>query len=76
MTTQLTQIIHSNEITQYTHMVIVEVITQQNYFTYQRKGNQELHIQALTNIVANLQNQTNNFTFAGSDPNEPIIGIL
>ena len=51
-------------------------IIQQNYFTYQRKGNQELQIQALNNIVADLQNQINNFTFAGSDPNEPIIGIV
>ena len=46
------------------------------FFTYQRKGNQELQIQALNIIVANLQNQINNFTFAGSDPNEPIIGIV
>ena len=51
-------------------------IIQQNYFTYQRKGNQELQIQALNNIVADLQNQINNFTFAGSDPNEPIIVII
>ena len=29
-------------------------ITQQNYFTYQRKGNQELHNQLLNNIVADL----------------------
>ena len=35
-------------------------IAQQNYFTYQRKGNQELQIQLLNNIVACLQNQINN----------------
>ena len=51
-------------------------ILQRNYFTYQRKGNHELQIQALNNIIAGLQNQINNFTFAGSDPNEPIIGII
>ena len=43
---------------------------------YQRKGNQDIRIQALNNIVAGLQNQINNLTFAGSDPNEPIIGII
>ena len=51
-------------------------VTQQSYFTYQRKGNQELHIQALNTIVADLQNQINNFTYAGSDPNEPMIGKI
>ena len=51
-------------------------ILQQKCFTYQRKGNQELQIQALNNIVADLQNQINNFTFAGNDPGEPIIGII
>ena len=40
------------------------------------KGTQELQIQALNDIVADLQNQINNFTFAGSGPNEPIIGII
>ena len=33
---------------------------QQNHFTYQRKGNHELQIQALNLIVADLQNQLNN----------------
>ena len=75
--TQLIQIIHSNEkntIHKSAHRR--SYILQQNYFTYQRKGNQELQIQALSDIVADLQNQINNFTFAGSDPNEPIIGII
>ena len=35
-------------------------ITQQQYFTYQRKGNNELQIQALNAIVAGLQTQINN----------------
>ena len=51
-------------------------VIQNHHFTYQRKGNRELQNQALTTIVADLQNQINNFTFAGSDPSEPIIGIL
>ena len=51
-------------------------ITQQNHFTYQRKNNQELQIQASSNVVADSQNQINNFTFAGSKPDEHMIGIL
>ena len=51
-------------------------IIQQNYFTYQRKGNHELQVQALSNIVADIQNQIGNFTFAGSDPNEPITEMV
>ena len=57
----------------HTYDIRITFITQQSYFTYQRKGNQELQIQALSNIVADLQNQINNCTFAGSDPHEPII---
>ena len=51
-------------------------ILHNDHITYQRKCNQELQIQALSDIVADLQNQIYNFTFAGSDPNEPIIGII
>ena len=51
-------------------------ITQQNYLTYQRNGNRELQVQALNNIVAGLQNQINEFTSAGSDPNEPTVGTI
>ena len=36
------------------------VITQQHDFTYRRKGNNELQIQALNAIVADLQTQINN----------------
>ena len=77
ITTQLIQIIHFNEITQYRNTITVDRLFYKSVtFTYQRKGNQELQIQAFNNIVAGLQNQTNNFTFAGSGPNEPIIGII
>ena len=54
----------------------ISFILQNHQFTYQRKGNQELHIQALNNIVADLQKHLNNFTFAGSDTNKHIIGII
>ena len=75
--TQRIQIIHFNEITQYTNMTTVEVsLLSKTMFTYQRKGNQELQIQLLSNIVADLQNQINNVTFGGSNPDEPITGII
>ena len=52
-------------------------ITQQNYFTYQRKGNQELQIQALSNIVADLQNQTNNLSSGdGGGSEDPDTGTM
>ena len=35
---------------------------QSHYFTYQRKGNNELAIQALTIIVNDLHNQSNNLS--------------
>ena len=35
---------------------------QNHHFTYQRKGNNELQIQALNAIVADLQTQINNLT--------------
>ena len=37
-----------------------QFVIQNHYFTYQRKGNNELAIQALNIIVADLQNQINN----------------
>ena len=47
-------------------------ITHQQYFTYQRKGNHELQVQALNAIVADLQTQINNLTSGngggGGDP--------
>ena len=42
-------------------------ITQNHYFTYQRKGNHELQIQALNLIVADLQNQINNLSTPPDD---------
>ena len=53
-------------------------ITQQNYFTYQRKGNQELQIQLLNNIVADLQNQINNINTSSPPPdnNDPDVGTM
>ena len=45
---------------------------QNHYFTYQRKGNNELAIQALNIIVADLQTQINNLSggsgSGGGDP--------
>ena len=54
------------------------ITLQTRYFTYQRNDNQELHIQLLNNIVADLQNQIDNITYGsrGSGPNEPIIGMI
>ena len=49
-------------------------ITQQNHFTYQRKGNSELAIQALSIIVADLQNQINNLSPNNPPPDESGIG--
>ena len=44
-----------------------QFVIQNHYFTYQRKGNHELQIQALNLIVADLQNQINNInTGSGS----------
>ena len=49
-------------------------ITQQNHFTFQRKGNNELATQALNSIVADLHNQINNLNSGsgggGGDPDE------
>ena len=48
-----------------------QFVIQSRYFTYQRKGNHELQIQALNIIVADLQNQINNLPSSpdgGGDP--------
>ena len=42
-----------------------QFVTQNHYFTYQRKGDNELAIQALNIIVADLQNQINNLSNGG-----------
>ena len=49
-------------------------IPQQSYFTYQRKGNQELQIQALNIIVADLQTQLNNLSPNNPPPDDSGIG--
>ena len=50
-----------------------QFVIQNNRLTYQRKGNNELAIQALNIIVAGLQNQINNLSSGsgggGGDPN-------
>ena len=38
---------------------------QSHHFTYQRKGNHELQIQALSTIVADPQTQINNLSSSG-----------
>ena len=43
-----------------------QFVIQNHYFTYQRKGNNELAIQALSIIVADLQTQINNSSSGGS----------
>ena len=45
---------------------IIQFVIQSHYFTYQRKGNHELQVQALDIIVAGLQNQINNLPSGGS----------
>ena len=49
-------------------------IIQQNYFTFQRKGNNELAIQALNIIVADLQTQINNLSSNNPPPDDSGIG--
>ena len=44
-----------------------QFIIQNHYFTYQRKGNHELQVQALSLIVAGLQNQINNLSSPPDD---------
>ena len=43
----------------------LQFVIQNHYFTYQRKVNHELQIQALNIIVAGLQNQINNLSSGG-----------
>ena len=48
-----------------------QFVIQNHYFTYQRKGNHELQIQALDIIVNDLQNQLYNLSSSpdgGGDP--------
>ena len=52
-------------------------VIQNHYFTYPRKGNHELQIQALNTIVADSQNQLNNLSpGAGSGGGGSEIGVI
>ena len=61
---------HQRDITNNDHRR--QFVIQHRYFTYQRKGNNELAIQALNIIVADLQNQIDNLPSSpdggGGDP--------
>ena len=52
-----------------------QFVIQNHYFTYQRKANNELAIQALNIIVADLQNQKNNLS-SGGGGGDPNIGTM
>ena len=57
----------------------ITVIIQQYFFTYQRKCNQELQVQLLNMIVADLQNQLSNITANNHPPDNdenPEIGTM
>ena len=51
-----------------------QFVIQNHYFTYQRKGNNELAVQALNIIVADLQNQINNLSSNNPPPDDSGIG--
>ena len=50
------------------------IVHQNHYFTYQRKGNNELAIQALNIVVADLQTQINNLSSNNPPPDDSGIG--
>ena len=52
-----------------------QFVVQNHYFTYQRKGNHELAIQALNFIVADLQNQINDLSTPSSGGGGGEIGV-
>ena len=51
-----------------------QFVIQNHYFTYQRKGNNELAVQALIIIVDDLQNQINNLSSNNPPPDDSGIG--
>ena len=59
-----------------THDNRKQFVTQSHSFTYQRKGNHELQVQALNIIVADLQNQINNLSSGGGGGGDPDIGTM
>ena len=52
-----------------------QFVIQNYYFTYQRKGNHALQIQALNVLVAGLQNQINNLSSGGGSGGGGEIGV-
>ena len=54
----------------------IQFVIQSHYSTYQRKGNHELHIQALSIIAADLQNKINNLPSGGGSGGGDGIGIM
>ena len=57
-------------------MITVDLIIQNQYFRYQRKGNHELATQALNIIVTDLQNQINNLSSSGGGSGGGEIGTM
>ena len=53
-----------------------QFVIQNQYFTYQRKGNSELAIQAFNIIVADLQTQMNNLSGGGGGGDPDGIGTM
>ena len=53
-----------------------QFVIQNHYFTYQRKGNHELQIQALSIIAADLQNQKKLSSGSGGGGGGPNIGTM
>ena len=51
-----------------------QFVIQNHYFTFQRKGNNELAIQALNILVADLQTQINNLSSNNPPPDDSGIG--
>ena len=74
ITTQATDLMYQRNTT--THNNRRSYILQQNHFTYQRKGNHELQVQALNIIVADLQNQINNLSSGGGGGGGSEIGTM
>ena len=53
-----------------------QFVIQNHYFTYRKKGNHELQIQALNTIVADSQNQINNLSSNGGGDGGGGIGTM
>ena len=53
-----------------------QCVIQNHYFTYQRRGNHELQVQALNIIVVGLQNQINNLSSGGGGGGGGAIGTM